>query len=67
MEILFGFLLYIVPLLIVLYVLYSLSLIKSKLDSIMKHFEIEEFQEETVSDEEIEKVLEEHTDEESSR
>ncbi|MGP4080879.1 hypothetical protein ACTWQL_13280 [Pseudalkalibacillus sp. R45] len=64
MEILFGFLLYIVPLLIVLYVLYSLSLIKSKLDSIMKHFEIKEFPEETVSDEEIEKVLEEQVDKE---
>ncbi|WP_408006768.1 hypothetical protein ACJROX_18975 [Pseudalkalibacillus sp. A8] len=64
MEILFGYVLYLLPLLIILYVLYSLSLIKSKLDMIMKHYEIKEYPEEVVSDEEIEKVLEEQMEKE---
>ncbi|MCF6408472.1 hypothetical protein [Pseudalkalibacillus salsuginis] len=64
MEILFGYILYLLPLFIILYVLYSLSLIKSKLDTVMNHLEINEYAEEVVSDEEIEKVLEEQMEKE---
>ncbi len=64
MEILFGYILYLLPLFIILYVMYSLSLIKSKLDTVMNYLEINEYAEEVVSDEEIEKVLEEEMEKE---
>ncbi|MFD2443746.1 hypothetical protein ACFSO7_07085 [Bacillus sp. CGMCC 1.16607] len=51
----FGFLLFIIA--IIIYVLYKLSLISYQLKLIIKHFDIKDQREHLMSDEEIEKEL----------
>jgi hypothetical protein len=62
MESLTGFILLFVQVLIILYVIFSLAVMNHKLNTIMKHFKIDEENQNRVTDEEIEKELEEQMD-----
>ncbi|MGM7701984.1 hypothetical protein ACSVDE_09655 [Pseudalkalibacillus sp. Hm43] len=62
MENVMGFVLISVQVLIILYVIFSLAVMNHKLNTLLQHFNLDEESQGRVSNEEIEKELEEQVD-----